>query len=129
MVSHREHIAVEVNGTPLIFGLRKHFAYGFQHTKALVTNNEFHTTQATVMEPLKETDPADLVLSHALSGTPNLTVPRLCQTSGQRALLDQVRHPLPPPVQKGSFSCSGLGIVPLVKPKCKLFLTLRRISF
>ena len=31
------------------------------------------------------------------------------QTCGQRALLDQARHPLPPPVQKGSFSCSGLG--------------------
>lgn len=31
------------------------------------------------------------------------------QTCGQRALLDQVRHPLPPPVQKGSFRCLGLG--------------------
>ena len=30
------------------------------------------------------------------------------QTCGQKALLDQARHPLPP-VQKGSFSYSGLG--------------------
>lgn len=30
------------------------------------------------------------------------------QTYGQKALLNQVRHPLPPPVQKGSFSCLGL---------------------
>lgn len=30
------------------------------------------------------------------------------QIYGQKALLNQVRHPLPP-VQKGSFSCSGLG--------------------
>ena len=31
------------------------------------------------------------------------------QTCGQRALLDQVQHPLPSPVQKGSFLYSGLG--------------------
>ena len=31
------------------------------------------------------------------------------QTCGQRALLDQVRYSLPPPIQKGSFLCSGLG--------------------
>lgn len=33
------------------------------------------------------------------------------QTCGQRALLDQVRHPLPPPVQKGSSCCSGFGVL------------------
>lgn len=30
--SRRECIAVEVDGTPLVLGVRKHLAYGFQHT-------------------------------------------------------------------------------------------------
>ena len=37
-----EHIAVKVDGTPLVFGLRKHFSHSLQHTKTLVTNDEFH---------------------------------------------------------------------------------------
>ena len=63
-----------MDGTPLVFGLRKHFAHGLQHAKALVANNEFHAIQATPTEPLKEADPAGLVLLHTLSGTQNLTV-------------------------------------------------------
>src|SRR5699024_8901821 len=71
---HREHIAVEVDGTPLVFGLRKHFSHSLQHTKTLVSNNEFHAVQATATQPLEEADPAGFVLFHALSGTQNLTV-------------------------------------------------------
>ncbi len=31
-----EHIAVEVDDTPLVFGLRKHLSHSFQHTKTLI---------------------------------------------------------------------------------------------
>ena len=49
-------------------------------------------------------------LFDALNSTVSECSGAVCgQTCGQRALLDQVRHPLTPPVQKGSFSCSGLG--------------------
>ena len=49
-------------------------------------------------------------LFDALNSTVSECSGAVCgQTCGQRALLDQARHPLPPPVQKGSFSCSGLG--------------------
>ena len=59
-----EHVAVEVDGTALVFGLRKHFAYGLQHTKAFVTNHQFNPVQATVTQLLEETDPAGFVLLH-----------------------------------------------------------------
>lgn len=50
------------------------------------------------------------VLSAPLNSTVSVCSEAVCgQTCGQKALLDQVRHPLPPPVQKGSFSYSGLG--------------------
>jgi hypothetical protein len=50
------------------------------------------------------------VLSAPLNSTVSVCFEAVCgQTCGQKALLDQVRHPLPPPVQKGSFSFSGLG--------------------
>ena len=50
------------------------------------------------------------VLSAPLNSTVSVCSKAVCgQTCGQKALLDQVRHPLPPPVQKGSFSYSGLG--------------------
>lgn len=39
------HIPVKVDGTSLVFSFRKRFAYGLQHTKALITNNEFHAIQ------------------------------------------------------------------------------------
>ena len=64
---YREHIAVKVDGTPLVFGLRKHFSHSLQHTETLVANNKFHAVQTSSTEPLKETYPADLVLFHALS--------------------------------------------------------------
>ena len=75
-----------MDGTPLVFGLGRHFAYGFQHTKILVTNNKFHAIQTTDAEPLEETDPAGLVLLHALSSAKNLTVSilidRYCHKNG-----------------------------------------------
>lgn len=43
-----------MDGTPLVFGLREYFSYSIQHTKTLVANNEFHSVQATPLEPLKE---------------------------------------------------------------------------
>ena len=58
----------------MVFGLRKHLSHGFQHTKTLVANNEFHSVQATPAEPLKEADPAGLILLHTLSGAQNLTI-------------------------------------------------------
>ena len=69
-----EHIAVKVDGTPLVFGLRKHFSNSLQHAKALVANNEIHAIQTTATQPLKETDPAGFVFFHALSSTKNLSV-------------------------------------------------------
>ena len=63
-----------MDGTPLVFSFRKHFAYGLQHTKAFVANNEFHAIQATPTEPLKEAYPSGLVLLHTLSGAQNLTI-------------------------------------------------------
>ena len=50
------------------------------------------------------------VLSAPLNSTVSVCSEAICgQTCGQKALLDQVRHQLPPPVQKGSFSYSGFG--------------------
>ncbi len=71
---HREHIAVKVDGTPLVFGLGEYSAHSLQHTKTFVSNNEFHPIQATATELLEETDPAILVLFHALGSTKNLTI-------------------------------------------------------
>ena len=48
------------------------------------------------------------VLSASLNSTVSVCSEAVCgQTCGQKALIDQARHPLPPPVQKGSFSYSG----------------------
>ena len=63
---YRENIAVEVDRAPLVFGLRKYFSHGLQHTKALVANNESYAVQATATQPLEETDSAGLILFHAL---------------------------------------------------------------
>ena len=70
----REHIAVKVDDTALVFGLRKYFSHSFQHTKALVPNHQLDPVQATAAQPLKETDPAGLILFHSLGGTQNFTV-------------------------------------------------------
>ena len=63
------------------------------------------------------------VLSEPLNSTVSTCSGAVCgQTCGQKALLDQVRHPLPPPVQKGSFYIRVWGIVPLERVRCKVFL-------
>lgn len=63
-----------MDGTPLVLGLEKHFVHGFQHTKTLVANNEFHPIQATAMQLLEATNPASLILFHTLCSTQNLTI-------------------------------------------------------
>jgi len=57
----------------LVFGVREHLAHSLQHPHALVTDDELHAIQAASTEPLEETDPAGLVLLHALGGAQNLT--------------------------------------------------------
>ena len=63
---NREHIAVKVDGTPLLFGFGEYFAHSLQHTETLVTNNKFHTVQTSAAQPLKEADPAGLIPAHGL---------------------------------------------------------------
>lgn len=52
-----EHIPVKIDNTALVFGVRKHFSYCFQHTQALVTDDELHAIQTTAFELLEEADP------------------------------------------------------------------------
>ncbi len=63
-----------MDGAPLAFGLREHFSHSFQHTQALVANDEPHTVQAPAFQPLEEIDPTGRVLFHPLSGAENFTV-------------------------------------------------------
>ena len=70
----REHIAVKVDRTPLVLGFGEYFSHSLQHTKALVANHQFNSIQAAATQPLEETDPAGLVLFHALGSTKNLTI-------------------------------------------------------
>ena len=79
---YREHVTVEVDGTPLVFGLRKHFSHSLQHTKTLVTNHQLDSIQATATQPLEETDPTGLVFFHALGCTKNLAVAILVDRNG-----------------------------------------------
>ena len=58
----------------LVFGVRKHFSHSFQHTQALVPNNEFHAVQSSAFEPLKEIHPTGLVFFHTLGSAQNFTV-------------------------------------------------------
>ena len=39
---NRENIAIKVDCTTLILGIRKHFNYSFKHSKALTSDNEFY---------------------------------------------------------------------------------------
>lgn len=45
---HKEHLAIKVNRTPLVFGFREHFSHGLQHTKALVTDYQLNTIQSSI---------------------------------------------------------------------------------
>ena len=66
---NRENVAVEMHRAALIFGVQKHLAHGLQHPHALVPDDELYAVQAASAKPLKEIDPAGLVLFHALGGT------------------------------------------------------------
>ena len=70
---NRKNIAVEMHRAALVFGVREHLAHGLQHPHALVTDDELYAVQAASTKPLEETDPAGLVLLHALCGAQNLT--------------------------------------------------------
>ena len=69
-----KHITVKMDRASLVFGVRKHFSHGFQHSQTLVPNNEFHAVQSSVFKPLKEIHPTGLVFFHALGSAQNLTV-------------------------------------------------------
>ena len=71
---NRKYIAVEMNRAALVFGLGKHFYYSLQHTQTFVANNEFYTILASAMQPLEKSDPAGLILLHALCCAQNLTI-------------------------------------------------------
>ena len=62
-------IAVKMNRAALVFSLGKYFSHSFQHSQALVPNNEFYAIQSTALEPLKEIHPTGLVLFHTLGST------------------------------------------------------------
>lgn len=66
---NREYITVKVNRAALVLGIWKDLIYSFQHSHAFVANNELNAVQATAFEPLKEADPALLVLFHPFGGT------------------------------------------------------------
>lgn len=51
------------------FGIWKHFSHCFQHSHALVTDNEFHSVQAASTEPMEEVDPTGLILVHSFSSS------------------------------------------------------------
>ena len=50
----------------LVFGVQEHLTHSLQHPHALVAHDELHAVQAAPTKPLEETDPAGLVLFHAL---------------------------------------------------------------
>lgn len=49
----RKHIAIKVNDTALIPGFREDFTGCFEHTEALIANNELDALQSAVAQPLK----------------------------------------------------------------------------
>ena len=58
----------------MVFCLGEHFTHGFQHTKALITNHEFHPVQATTTQPLEEAASTGLVLLHTFGSAKKLTI-------------------------------------------------------
>ena len=57
----------------LVFGFRKDHRDAFQHTKALIADNETHACKAPAFEPGEEVQPAFLVLFHAFRCTEDFT--------------------------------------------------------
>ena len=45
---HRKYIVVEMDGTPLVFGLQEYLSHSLQHPKALVPNYQLYTVHAAV---------------------------------------------------------------------------------
>ena len=70
---NRENTAIEMHHAALVFDVRKHLAHGLRHPHALVADDEFYAVQVASAEPLKEADPAGLVLLHSLGSSQNLT--------------------------------------------------------
>ena len=66
---YREHIAVKVDGTSLVFVLGEHFTHSFQHTSHLSP-----TTNLASAKPRQEADPACLILFYTVGSPQNLTV-------------------------------------------------------
>ena len=64
---NREYIAVEVDGTPLVFGVREHLAHSLQPSEALIANDQLHSAQTPAPKPLEEAYPAALVWRTMLS--------------------------------------------------------------
>ena len=62
-----KHIPVKMHCAPLVFGVRKHFSHGFQHSQTLVSDNKLYAIQATAFESLKEIHPTGLIFFHTFS--------------------------------------------------------------
>ena len=73
LASPRQHF-VKMYDAALVFGVREHVSHRFQHTKAFVADDELYPTEATPFEPLKEADPAGLILFHPLSCAEDFSV-------------------------------------------------------
>lgn len=56
-----EHIAVKMDGTAMVFGVREYFPHSLQHAQALAANDELYAIQTAPAELLAEADPAGLV--------------------------------------------------------------------
>ena len=70
---HREDVPVKMDRAALVFGFRKDHRDAFQHTKALIADNETHACKAPAFEPGEEVQPAFLVLFHTFRCTEDLT--------------------------------------------------------
>ena len=77
----------------MVLGLGKHFAYGTQHTKALVADHQLDSAQTTATEPLKEANLADLALFHA-SAAPRISwYPSSLTAMATRMVRSRTLHP------------------------------------
>lgn len=63
-----------MDGAALVFGIGVNFAHCLQYAKTLIPNHELYALKPAALEPLKEIDPAGLVLLHPFGGAQNLTI-------------------------------------------------------
>lgn len=75
-----EHIPVEMYNAALILCFRKYFTHDFQHTQALISNNQPDAIQSSAFQPFEEALPAGFVLLPAFLRAQNFTVPVFCDT-------------------------------------------------